>query len=332
MRKMSWLLLGVVLLGSGAQAEAQKTTVTTRVHSGYLGIRYDEDRIIVNGQENPAKVIVKEVSKDSPAEKAGIRAGDEILRINGLAVANGKFSAVARTLVEGDTVRLRVKRGNQERDYAVVAGPRPAGYHTMMGDRTIIISADSIRERMKVYLDSARVHLDAMNFPRVWVEPGDSSFNIRIERFGGMPGDTLIFNRDTSALRKMRERIATIPPGETFRRFEGELGPGVIFHSMELGSRAIAGAEFTELDPAMKTYFGTDRGLLTLRVAPETPAARAGLLPGDVVVKADNRAVSSVPELRRMLFEQPETLKIEVLRKGESKTLQLQTRRKGSDD
>jgi membrane-associated protease RseP (regulator of RpoE activity) len=170
-----------------------------------------------------------------------------------------------------------------------------------------------------------------MKLPRVWVHPGDSSFDIRIEHFRGMPGDTLIFRRDTAAVRLFRDKLHGAAPDEIFRRFE-DLGPGVVFRSMELGGRSIAGAEFTDLDPGMKTYFGTDRGLLTLRVAPETPAARAGLRAGDIVVKANNQTVERVADLRGLLFSQPETLKIEVLRKGETKTLEIQTRRKGSED
>ena len=108
-------------------------------------------------------------------------------------------------------------------------------------------------------------------------------------------------------------------------------GPGVIFRTMEIGSRAIAGAEFTDLDPAMKTYFGTDRGLLTLRVAPETPAARAGLQPGDIVKKANGREINRVANLRGALSETPGTIKLEVLRKGDTKTIEIKTRG-GSND
>jgi membrane-associated protease RseP (regulator of RpoE activity) len=327
MRKVISLMFGLALLGS-ADATAQETRTVT-VRPGYIGIRFHEENFLSSAQSssNRAQVVVKDVSKDSPAAKAGIRTGDQILRINGLSVANGKFGAVARTLTEGDTVRLRIKRADKEREYTVIAAARPADYHTMIGDRTVIFSTDSVRGLMRMYMDSARVHLDSMKLPRIWAEAGDSSFNIRIERLHGMPGDTLIFNRgDTAAIRRFRGRL--LPDDVLRHRYEGDFGPGGIFRSIELGTRSIAGAEFADLDPAMKTYFGTDRGLLTLRVVPETPAARAGLQPGDVIVKAGNRAVSTVPELRRLLMSEPATLKLEVLRKGETRTLEIRTQRK----
>ena len=270
--------------------------------------------------------MVREVSKGSPAEKAGLRAGDEILRINGLSATNGKFAAVARTLTEGDTVKLRIKRDGKERDYTVVAAAPPAGHAAMLRDRTWVFSADSVRDLMKMYFDSARVHLDSLKLPRIWVHPGDSSFDIRIERFGRlMPFDTIAFKRDSLVTRHFRE----LTPGERFH-FE-EFGPAPIIRSIEIGSRAVAGAEFTDLDPGMKTYFGTDRGLLTLRVVPETPAARAGLQAGDVIVKANDRLVNTVADLRRILVEKPEMLKLEVLRNRETRTVEVPMMRKRSD-
>jgi membrane-associated protease RseP (regulator of RpoE activity) len=325
MKKIALLTIGVALFSATAASAQNKSAPK----AGYIGVRYDEVMMFPAPGGDKSPVVVKDVSKGSPAEKAGLKSGDEILRINGMSPANGKFAAVARTLTEGDTVTLRIKRDGKEREYTVVAAARPSNY-AMIGDRTVIFSTDSVRGLMRMYLDSARVHLDSMKLPRVWVHGDSNNFNIRIQKFGNFPGDTLVFGKDSVLLRHFREGM---PSGDVLmRHFEGEFGPGQVFRSLELGVRSIAGAEFTDLDPAMKTYFGTDRGLLTLRVVPETPAARAGLVAGDIIVKANNRAVTSVADLRNLLFAQPETLKVEVLRKGETKTLEIQTRRRGNDD
>jgi membrane-associated protease RseP (regulator of RpoE activity) len=328
MRKIALLAVGLAL-ASAATASAQQSK-TAAPRAGYIGVSFRGQSFYVvgPGSENTAEVVVREVSKGSPAEKAGLKAGDEVIRINGMSPANGKFGAVARTLTEGDTVTLRIKRDGKEREYTVIAAARPEGYAGLIGDRTIMITADSVRGLMRDFMGSARIHLDTMHLPRVWMNGDSGNVNIRIERFGTKPGDTLFFGKDTVMLRHFRNGVEA---GELFRHFEGELGPGAIFRSMELGSRAIAGAEFTDLDPAMKTYFGTDRGLLTLRVAAETPAARAGLVAGDIIVKANGRSVTRVAELRNALFAQPETVKLEILRKGEPKTLEIQLRRKGTE-
>ena len=326
MRKVLTLVLGGVLLGASANASAQEVFIrTTSEHAGYIGIRYDQTEMFP-ARDRSDRVVIREVSKGSPAEKAGLRAGDEILRINGLSPANGKFAAVARTLTQGDTVKLRIKRDGKERDYTVIAAARPEGYATMYGDRTWVFSADSVRELMKMYMDSARVHLDGLKLPKVYVHPGDSSFDIRIERWGNLlPHDSVKFGRDS-----VFERYVRALPGEMYH-FD-DFGPGPIIRSLELGNRAIAGAEFTDLEPAMKTYFGTDRGLLTLRVVPETPAARAGLQAGDVIVKANGQVVNKVSDLRRILLDRPETLKLEVLRNRETRTLEVPLQRKRTQD
>lgn len=82
----------------------------------------------------------------------------------------------------------------------------------------------------------------------------------------------------------------------------------------------VAGAEFQPMSAELAEFFeGTDQGLLVLRVLPETPAARLGLRPGDVVVEAAGRQIRSVTELRAALSpaaSRPVTVKW--MRKGES--------------
>jgi S1-C subfamily serine protease len=95
-----------------------------------------------------------------------------------------------------------------------------------------------------------------------------------------------------------------------------------------LGERGVAGAEFVELNPGLAQYFaGVTDGLLTVRVAPATPAARARLEPGDVVVSVGGRPVQSVGELRVALLNaatsKPQEVRLEVVRKGERRELRL---------
>jgi serine protease Do len=52
-----------------------------------------------------------------------------------------------------------------------------------------------------------------------------------------------------------------------------------------------------ELEPELKEYLKVDTGALVETVAPDTPAARAGIKPGDVVVRFDGRPVRSFTDL-----------------------------------
>ena len=309
----------MLVLCSATASSAQQAK---RAAPGYLGIRFEE--IVTRGDGvNSDRIVVRQVSKESPAEKAGIKVEDEIVRINGMVTTNGKFGAIARTLVEGDTVRLRVKRDGKDRDFTIVAAARPSNLG--MFTQEIVIKPDSIRRLMLRYLDTARMHLDSLRLPNIYIQHGDSARGGMF--YFNLPRDSMFLKGDSAFGRIFRARPGErlLPHGEMFE-FERELGPGMVFKSIELGARAIGGAELTEMDPALAEYFGTDGGLLALRVLPETPADRAGLQPGDVVVKAKDRSVRTVAELRSIVAANPDGVKLEIRRKGQTRTLELKTR------
>src|SRR5690606_25497537 len=112
------------------------------------------------------------------------------------------------------------------------------------------------------------------------------------------------------------------------RRLGGRLivrAPDVQFIHV-LGERGVAGAEFAELNPALAEYFaGVTEGVLTLRVAPATPAARAQLEPGDVVGPLAGRPVHSARELRAALLTaagpQPPQAPLDAVRRCERRAL-----------
>jgi S1-C subfamily serine protease len=90
------------------------------------------------------------------------------------------------------------------------------------------------------------------------------------------------------------------------------------------GRNAVAGAELSDVSPGLSSYFGTDRGALVLRVAPETPADRAGLQDGDVIVRAGGEPIADVSQLRRVLSaSRGGEMELEVVRRGERVPLRL---------
>lgn len=326
MKKIALAL--VLMAGIAAPARAQVTrTIVIGPNSGYLGIRFGESTTITssNGsQSNDSKVVIADVMKDSPAEKAGLKDGDEILKVNGLAATNGKFAALAQRLEPGDTVKLRIKRGSTEKDYTVVAAKRPNDLFTYS------FSTDSVRGLYRRFMDSARIRLDSLNLPDITIMRGDSTFDLRIAPFRGVWRDSLFFKggNDSTIARLFRERSGDrfpLIPNEIWRLDDHD-GPGMIFRSVEVGTRSIGGAELTEVDPAMIDILKTDKGLLVLRVAPETPADRAGLQPGDVIIKAKARDVRDVSDLRSIVRANPDGVKLDVLRKGVTRTIELKTR------
>jgi membrane-associated protease RseP (regulator of RpoE activity) len=91
------------------------------------------------------------------------------------------------------------------------------------------------------------------------------------------------------------------------------------------GLRGVAGAELTSLEPELAEYFRNVReGLLVLRVAPGTPADRAGLRPGDVIVAADGSRLDAITRLRVLLTRTGDVpIALRVVRNGRSLTTTL---------
>lgn len=85
---------------------------------GYLGAAID-----VN---TTGKVEVLEVLKDSPAQQAGLAAGDIVETLEKLPVSSApQFSNAVRARAAGDEILLQVRRGETTREMRVKLGSRP---------------------------------------------------------------------------------------------------------------------------------------------------------------------------------------------------------------
>jgi len=83
-----------------------------------------------------------------------------------------------------------------------------------------------------------------------------------------------------------------------------------------LGQNRAAGAEVVDLRPELAEYFGVQGGVLVVDVPEGTPAALAGIQPGDVLTHVGPTAVLSIQELRRGLAASSSQIPVTVVRKG----------------
>jgi S1-C subfamily serine protease len=268
-------LLLTSVLAAAPQLDAQERVLRpTRVLAarGWIGISMNPEQTAE--QERRSGVEIRQVSPNSPAARAGVRGGDRILRVNGQAATRAGIEALQ--LAPGDTVRLRTRRGRQEQNVVVVAAPRSYSI-TIRGvpggnGNVTVIRVDSLQALVHDQLRSA----DTI-FRRLDRQLRSDSVRRRLER--------VVVRADSlGRLRAMgRDSIVVIGP------------ESIIFNT---GLRAVAGAEFTEVNPELGRYFGVSHGLLATRVSEGTPAARSGLRSGDVITAAGGRPVRNVADLR----------------------------------
>jgi predicted metalloprotease with PDZ domain len=87
---------------------------------------------------------------------------------------------------------------------------------------------------------------------------------------------------------------------------------------------ATVGAAMIPLDRTLGEPYGTDYGLLVLEVGPQTPAARAGIQRGDVLIAVNGRELQSVAQLIRAVQRaESDEVRIELLRKKGKRTVVL---------
>ncbi|HEY7770721.1 PDZ domain-containing protein [Longimicrobium sp.] len=318
-----------------ATARAQEDTTAQGRRPGMIGVVFD----VKDGDD---AVRILEVRPGSPAARAGVRQGDVVVRLNGQAATGRTFEVMPRRLQAGDTVRLRVRRdAGGEQDVVIVAAPRP-GQVRMAGPT---------RERMRIIIDGdtsevpfgAMLHqLDSLS-EHLPLEAMALRIDSLHSRLLDIDTTVLRFHVDSlitilgDSLPVMMRRMPNIEiiGGEGMMPLREEVnvhsdtrfdGPDARPFLMELGRRSAAGAELAEMNEGLSRYFGNVReGALVIDVGSDTPAARAGLEAGDVIVRAGGQSVNDPEDVRRALMRAENgTTEVEVVRQGRRRTLNLQ--------
>lgn len=92
-------------------------------------------------------------------------------------------------------------------------------------------------------------------------------------------------------------------------------------------TRGWLGVSIQDLDPALARNLGLDStdGVLVSDIIPDTPAARAGVRSGDVIIRFDGKSIGDAHVLRNVVAATPvgKRVFIEVVRKGARKRLSV---------
>lgn len=348
----SGLVVLVGLLAQGpAGLAAQQASVRVDARDGergWLGLSLREFPAPPGaaGSVDGVRLVVTDLFRGGPAERSGLRPGDVLMRLNGAPADILRFRSLAGRLLPGDPMALTVLREGRTVELSLEAGAAPDRGELVR--QVLQVRLDSARIAMTPRLDSLQAELRSMEVqlgllsaaPRVEVTriQGDSlrtlvvlthpdGSTVRIEP-NGVFGTLEPVGHPSSA-------ATTAPRGFVFRSDGRDSvvatarvtpAPEPEPRSLALhvtGANRVAGAQLQAVDAALGAYFGVSRGLLVLDLADGTPAQRAGLESGDVIVRAAGREVHDIATFRAILARSAGPVALEITRRGRTASLVL---------
>lgn len=204
------------------------------------------------------------VDPGSPAERAGIMPGDIVVAYNGVDLLNHEFN-LGDMLVPKKRLDMTVKRDGEVKDYALTVANVPE---------------DIVRRRAEM----------------------DRAVQIELRA----PGGALVMGGDGVELPLRGGLVRARGGGEAGGvgaaggiRGRG-LNPGA-YKMFVLQPNGLFGAKLSDVNEDLAKFLKIQKGILVNDVPEDTPAFRAGLRMGDVIVTADNDSVSTVGELRSLI-------------------------------
>jgi hypothetical protein len=281
----------------------------------------------------PGDTVVLRVLRDGRERDITVVAGARTQYTVTLSDSIGErvYVAMNRLRARADTVSFprMIQRFGDDSTTVIIIGTdtistfyaRPGGFTYEFGG----LPPDSIRRlfgRMQIHADSLRVHAGAVRFHfdslggrmrGVFPDSG-MSWHVegRLPRFYSDSADFRFFTPDSTG------RWSMFADSTFVRGFD------MLTTTATLGMRAVAGAELAPLNEGLSEYFGATDGVLVLNAREGTPAARAGLRAGDVIVRVGDTTVRSITELRRTIDRAPAgPIALGVLRRGQNVTVTL---------
>ena len=324
------LLLLLSLLAAGAEAQ----TRVQAAEGGWIGIQ-------VEGRARPdgsTRVMIVRVDRGSPADRAGVRPFDLLVRLDGADVSPEALVELGERLRPGLPVELTLLRANRERTLRVVAGTRPDPMDPATMEE-FTARVDSARLQILRMVDSlmadttwARIRTDMEAVRRAMVEQAEPTGELeaaaevmervqemmvrareamRSQRFGPRPpggppparvritvDETGPDERGGRRVSPARGRITIDGSGFGGRRGPGGPPPGVRFRSPYLLGDRFVAGAELEVVEPDASAGIGGSRLRVVQVVEGSPAYRAGLAPEDVIVSIGGEPASSLTEFR----------------------------------
>jgi serine protease Do len=230
----------------------------------------------------PHGVEVTHVGDDSPAAKAGLKEGDVVLEFNGQRVEGvEQFVRLVRETPPGRTVKLLINRDGNTQTVSATVGDHKA-FPPHMDPKFAEDLAKMGEEMKREFGDGSKFQQEMQN------EFGpDSKFRQDMERQFGPDSQ---FRRD---MQKFKEDM---------KNMHWEFGVQDMAEG-PAGRGPRLGIETEPMGSQLAEFFGVKQGVLVRSVAEGSPAAKAGIKAGDVIVRVGGAEVASAGQITKLLRE-----------------------------
>lgn len=260
----------------------------------FLGVHAEDinkENMARYGMREVRGVGITEVVKDSPAEKAGLRKDDVILKLEGESVTSvRKLTRLVSEVAPDQNVRLAISRSGSEQEVGVTMGKRNNSFGAMN------------------------------NFEFHGLE-GLKEFK-NLEELKGLKGFEGLKNLDELKGLKGFKMLAPLAEGNIWK-WEGQ-GPGGDGMVWAFGNQRRIGISTVQLTKQLAEYFGVGEGtgVLVTAVTDDGPAAKAGVKAGDVITAVDGEKVDGPGDLSRTINKKKDgDVTITLIRKKDQKTI-----------
>lgn len=253
-------------------------------NDNFLGVHVEEvTRENMSGyglSGEPRGVAVRRVVQGGPAERAGLREKDVIVRFDGEEVSSvRKLNRLIDESAPEHGARLTIRRGGAEQALTVKLGRRESFVQTFEG-------------------------FDVAPFAGELFRRGEES---------RAQGEAL--GRRAEELRRRAEEMQRNHPDGVY---SFAFGPG----------RRI-GVSTSTLGKQLADYFGVAHGALVSSVEENSPAAKAGLKAGDIIIEAEGEQIKDAGDLSRVINRKEEgEVTLTVMRDKQRRTLKVTPERR----
>ena len=268
--------------------------------NAFLGLAHIELTADVREKVGTDGALVTQVLKGSPADKAGVKAGDVVLAVNGTSVTSANFQAVVRSLEPGAMANLSIVRDGEKLNSTAELADRGKFFATGSGK----VAA----EKKPIVLGVLLAERDS----KLLVEEVDEGFTGSVIGLKKDDQVTHLNGREVSSLEAIASYLKEVREGDEFSLTF--VRDGKTIAARAIGARGKEGAKLVASDgqaspaPAVRqpAFLGVEvvpesSGPAVATVVPGTAAASSGLKVGDVFKTASGRGVSNVEELKAVL-------------------------------